>query len=481
MKIDENAPLKFWPGQAALLDSDADEVALISGAGFGKSHVLGYKAVQLVLKNQGWFHGHEGVDVNHLRVVLGAPDLKFLSKRSIPAVREAISVIERRSGRRLTARTGRSKDGFYGGTQPRIEFASGIDLDCYPLVDEGSAVAVDIAALLVDEVTMLKRRAILHRARNRVRDKRALFMQKVFVGTPETGHWFYDEMYDELDNPREGKHIITASSLENPYLPDNWFTTMREAGELYVRQQVLGEWVKGSSGERFAHAFDPRRHCVSMGEVNVRNRKYQFILGIDPGYRTGSWLVIWHNKHRNEFWVYDEIVVKNKTTEDVVMELTKRGYGRHNIKMIGCDADAAKMRSGSREVDLIRKHLGRTPRYRGGRHKLNKAVRIREDYIHKLLIDERLKLNSRLIPRGNKTSCLYNSLRYYSSKRIRGEDGLYIDKPTYETDKRWKHAIDALHYALMHVDHRGYSPITMAYTVSRSQDPDERHEIMGVK
>ena len=478
MEID-SSDLVFWPGQAEFLSSESDEVALITGAGYGKSHVLGYKAVDIVLRNQGWHHGHTGADVNHLRIALGAPDKKFLDKRSIPAVREAISVIERMSGKRITARTGRGKDGFFGGHHPRIEFISAIDLDCYPLVDESSAVAVDLAAFLVDEVTMLKNRNILHRIRNRVRDeRRSLFMQKAFVGTPETSHWFYDEFYDEYGDVKANKHVIRASSLENPFLPDAWFESMKEAGEVYVRQQVLGEWVRGRSGERFADAFDMRADCIPM-KVDPRNRKYRFMIGIDPGYRTRSRLVIWYNKSQDEFWVVDEIVIKNNTTEDSAKQLASMGYGRHNIQLIGCDVDAAKNRSGKREIDTIKKILGKTPRYRGGHHSLNKESRLREDYIYKLLKEERLKINAKLIPRSSKTHCLVNALRFYSHRSFKNQEGEYVDKPSQETMQKWKHPIDALHYVLLWTDRKGYKPIQMAYSLTRSRDPEERRSIMG--
>tara|TARA_Y100001973_G_C5207560_1_gene342717 strand:- start:5525 stop:6967 length:1443 start_codon:yes stop_codon:yes gene_type:complete len=479
MEIESN-DLVFWPGQAEFLQSTEDEVALITGAGYGKSHVLGYKAVDIVLRNQGWHHGHTGADVNHLRIALGAPDKKFLDKRSIPAVREAISVIEQKSGKRLTARTGRGKDGFFGGHHPRIEFTSAIDLDCYPLVDESSAVAVDLAAFLVDEVTMLKNRNILHRIRNRVRDeRRSLFMQKAFVGTPETSHWFYDEFYDEFGEVKPRKHVINASSLENPFLPDSWFEAMKEAGETYVRQQVLGEWVRGVSGERFADVFDVKTHCIPMN-INPKNRRYRFMIGIDPGYRTGSWLVLWHNQAQGEFWVVDEIVIKNKTTEQAAKELALKGYGRHNVSLIGCDADASKNRSGVREIDTIKKILGRTPRYRGGHFNLNKKSRIREDYIHKLLSEERIKINSRLIPRSSKTHCLVNSFKYYSNRVFKSEEGEYVDKPSLETVQKWKHPIDALHYVLIWADRKGYKPIQMASMLSSTRDPEERRSIMGL-
>lgn len=470
-------PLRMWKGQSEFYASEADEVALLCGAGYGKSHILGYKAVHHVLKNQGWHHASGGADLRPLRQLVTAPASKYLTQVTIPYIRAAIRDIEERSGQKLTASSGRGRDGFIGGQQPQIEFASGITTTCFPLVDESSVVGYDAFSALVDEVTFVSKRAAVDRLRNRVRDSRALFRQIAYAGTPEQGHWFYDEMHEMDGSVKAGKHVITASSLENPTLPDEWFQRMAEAGEFYVRQQVMGEWVQGSSGERFAHIFDPSRHCIPMpGHGPGSGEKY--ILAFDPGYRTGSWLILWHNKSTGEWWVIDELVVDGMTVEECCQHWLDKGYRRRDFGSVATGHDVDKRRTGHEtDQQVIKRMFGHRPRFKGGSAPDNVDVRIREDAIDKLLREGRLKLNIELLPRNRKVRCLANSLKQYR-KRVVDIDGekTILEQQDSATKRKWAHPIDALHYGLLHSETRLYAQVRLPYSL-KGGTPAQRRKL----
>ena len=108
----------------------------------------------------------------------------------------------------------------------------------YGLHESGNAVAMDSIGLYIDEVTMLRNQDIWQRAQNRCRDPRANTQRIRVVGTPEKGHFIYDDFYDN-DIVKPGCEVFTASSLTNPLLTDQFFQTMASASDFYIDMQYI--------------------------------------------------------------------------------------------------------------------------------------------------------------------------------------------------------------------------------------------------
>lgn len=454
---------KFSPKQAEFIESDEKNVILVSGVGFGKTYSLAHKAIRIALKNTDWFKYHSGAQYDHLRVVYCAPQAKYLTQNSIPAVRSIIAQIEDLSGQKITADTGRNLDGFFGGGQPRIEMANGVDILFFPLPDESSAVSLNACGGLIDEFTFLKNEKVMNRLQHRVRDKRALFLQFAAVGTPEPGHPTYDIIYNEEGEPKKNYHVIQASSLDNPFINKDFFeiNASMSSNINFMRSQLLGEWTGALTGKRFSESFNPDIH-VRPCPFSPKRYGDQFYIGWDPGQQSGSVLILANED--GVWWIVDEIVIQGKTTRAVCAELKVKGYSHRNLIGIGVDIDAARNRAiamseGETDVKIIRDNFFIQPKYRGNRAKVHSNLRIRLNMIEHMLNNNMLYINSDLMPRSKKTMGIVNALRNFDLKPHNREEGMFLDKPTAEAERLWKHPIDALHYALIHWAEHLYKPI----------------------
>uniref|UniRef100_A0A6M3IDM5 Putative terminase n=1 Tax=viral metagenome TaxID=1070528 RepID=A0A6M3IDM5_9ZZZZ len=470
----------FFPTQAKFFHSNAANVALFSGAGFGKSEVLCAKVARNVTMQDGWWEGL-GADARYkpLIFIVGAPNHKYLHNRTMPGVRQWLDRLERMSGRRIRAYSGRAKDGFYGGGMPYQDCLNGVRITFESLHNESSAVATDAASVFVDEGTMLSRASIWNRLSQRVRDTRARLLQKAVVGTPEVDHFLFDFFFEAEGIPRASDEdgynceVFTASSYENPYLPDSWFSDVATtASSEFIKMQVEGEWVKGAGGQRFAKVFDTAAHCIPMN-ISPTNKFAKFFFGVDPGFATGSWLMFWHAAKSDEWWLVDEIVVRGMTTEEAALEAKRRGYGRHNISRLCIDVDARKQNRQTKktDMDIIRDVLGVRPVPSAGANApITRNLRLREDYISSLLERGRLLINERLVPRSRTSLGVVNALRNYSLRKVPDEEGLLEDKPTPETMRKWKHPIDAIFYLLQRADRKTVDRMMIRYdNVPRSR------------
>ncbi|MEK9736245.1 MAG: hypothetical protein VW239_02860 [Candidatus Nanopelagicales bacterium] len=457
------API-IWPGQAEFLESDAYITAAFTGAGFGKSVVLCERVLMDHARQDGWWEGRVDYNSRPLMVVVGAPHEKYLSLRTVPEFKAALQNLEERAGRIFRKKTGRYRDGWYGNALGRRqEMANCVDVVFYPLPTKDSAVAVDVCGFYVDEVTMLTDVEIWRRSIQRVRDSRAKWRGIAVVGTPEEDHFIHEALIDPMSGEsRKGVKVITASTLENPKINIEWFEQIgQQASGIFKEMQVLGKWVRGAGGQRFAHVFDLDRHTAKM---TFDKNKVMFDIGWDPGYRTGSVIIAY--KHRDTWCVVDEIVIKDMTTEEVCDELLRRGYNKKNIRYIGMDPrDADKHRSTSRVTDaeIVYRKIGIRPKrthvgYRTG------EVYVRLDVLETLLDQNKLIINADLLPKSTAHNGIINSIRGFSTRKMKEDAENFVDAPTTETMQRFKHAIDALHYLLMEYEKPEYRKVAMSPT-----------------
>ena len=456
----DDAPI-VWEGQAEFLEEEeADIVALLTGAGYGKTKILVDKCIRNVARQDNWHLNRPGAHLDHLKFIYAAPHDKYLTERSIPAMKAACDLFEGLTGRRLRATTGRSRDGYFGGGTKRQEFRNGVDVLYYPLYDASSAVSVDAGGVFVDEATLLTHPDVWLRLQQRLRDPRAKFHQTCIVGTPEEDHFIRDLLADEEGNAMPGVKIINGSSVENPMLPMSWFEQMgQQASPAYIKAQVHGGWVAGMGGQRFAEVLKPEM-IGNMAGLTPLNTAHKFYLGWDPGYATGAVVVLYYYAPHRQWWVFDEVAITGQTTQQTCDALIAKGYNRNNVLGIGVDIDARKLRSSAvnatyTDYNVIRENFGQTPQFLHNQHAFNRELRLRLDVIDTLMSDGRLVFNKALEKKSRTALGVINSIRKFALKKIEGTD-LFEDKPTPETLRLWKHFIDAIHYALVHFDKATY-------------------------
>jgi len=452
----------LWIGQAEFMQSEEYITGLFTGAGYGKSHILCERVLCDVSKQDGWWAGRVDYNSRPLLMVIGAPHERYLSARTVPEFRAACDRMEERLSRGIRRRTGRNGDGWFGGNgHRRQELANAVDVTFYPLPTRDSAVAVDVAGFYVDEVTMLTDVDIWRRSLQRVRDSRARSRQIAVVGTPEEDHFIRDSLIDEATgDARPNVRVITDSSISNPLLPIEWFETMgQQASEQYKEMQVMGNWVKGAGGQRFTHLFDMDT-MVLPSMVNPRDPRYQFYLGWDPGYRTGSVVICWRHPATGIWCITDEVVIRDMTTEAVCDELLARGYNFMNIKYIGLDPRDANKRTatnGSTNSEIIYRKLKIRPKHKIIRntHHLNTRL----DVLASMLAAGKIVFAENLKPKTSASPGVINGIRNFATKKMASDPENFIDKPTPETLEKWKHYIDALHYVFMEYERGEYQRV----------------------
>ena len=114
MQFDVASEPVCWEGQAEFLDAMDHIVVLLTGAGYGKTKILVDKTIRNVCAQDNWHLNYPGAVSDHLKYIYAAPHDKYLTARSIPAMKAQCDYVEATAGHRIRARTGRSRDGFFG-------------------------------------------------------------------------------------------------------------------------------------------------------------------------------------------------------------------------------------------------------------------------------------------------------------------------------------------------------------------------------
>jgi len=469
---EEFAEFMIWDGQAKFLEAKKRRVGLFTGAGYGKSKILATRAIMDGVKQDGWWEGELAGDWkgNPLRLIMAAPHSRYITNRLAPAFRGMLSAFETHIGRQITAPTGKHRNGWFDSKdERRQEMKSGIVYSFYGLHDEESAISADVGGVYIDEGTFLTNQGIWTRANQRVRDPRAIESHVCVVGTPEKSHFLYEVFFDPTTGePRPDVDAFTDSALSNPMLEPEFFEDAAHASPLMVDMQVFGKWVKGVGGQRFSQSFDESVHLV---EMDMNPRKYPHLmwhLGLDPGWASGSLVMMRKSQVHDAWMLYDEIVIEGMQLEEVLAECKSRGYRLGNIKTFSSDPkDSHKRHSNalSKEsvADIIKRVMGIRPKC----YQIPNtgALLTRLDVIAMLLQEKKLFINRALLPRSRKVRGIVNSLRNFAFKEVKDLEGHFIDEITVETKNEWKHSIDAVHYVLMNNEYGAYRKVQLGANV----------------
>jgi hypothetical protein len=467
---DPDSSMDVWPAQLEFLMAEEPVIGMFTGAGYGKTKILCWRALIDHTKQDGWWDVIDDPRVlktNPLRFILGAPSSAYIVHRLFPEMKDVVRKTEQIVGRQLTMPTGRNRDGVFDSGQKRqIEMANGLTIIFQGMDKEESAVATDAAGLYIDEATMMVSQPIWTRATMRVRDPRAKHKTIACTGTPELGHFLREEFFDPFTGKtRPGYRVFEDATINNPMIDMNFFRRYQNVNSNFVDMQVFGKWVQGQGGERFAHLFNAERHLKRVS-ITPQTPGAQFIFGWDPGYATGHIVVAYHKRSANQIIFVDELPVKNLTTYEQCDILVSRGYhARHgNIQSILMDPnDAGKRKSNSKVTDaqIVYEKLGIRPKYTDVLG-YNAELRTRNDVLAEMLESGRLLFSDRLAPLSRRDPGVINSILNYELKPVsKSEEASYVDKPTSTTIKLWKHGTDATHYILMELEKEVYRRVRM--------------------
>jgi hypothetical protein len=459
--------LDAWPAQMEFLTAEDPVIGMFTGAGYGKTRTLCWRGTIDHTKQDFWWDRCDDWRANPLHFIYGAPTSRYIVDRLAPEQLGVIARWEAAIGRPLTKPTGRGRDGYFDSQQKRrLEMANGVTIHFHGLDKEESAVATDAAGLYVDEATMMQVQGIWTRATMRVRDARALSRTIACTGTPELGHFLREEFFDPLTGKvREGYRVFEDATLNNPVTPPEFFKRYRNVSEVFVDMQVFGKWTQGQGGERFAHLFRPEAHLRPMN-IAFQQPGVQFDIGWDPGYATGQVVIMYYKASMNKWFVVHEIPIVNEDTRTIARRIRDLGvharYG--NLRMIGLDPNDAKKRKSNgvvTDAQIIYEELGVRPKFYDV-HGFNAELRTRNDVLANMLIENRIVFNDTMTPTHRRQPGCINSILNYSLKEAdREDDAKFLDHPTAATKKLWKHAIDAIHYVLMHYETTVYRRVRM--------------------
>lgn len=480
---EEYAEFMVWDGQAKFLESQKRRIGLFTGAGYGKSKILATRAIMDGVKQDGWWEGPLAGDWkgNPLRLVMAAPHSRYITMRLAPAFRGMLTAFENHIGRTISSPTGKYRNGWFDSKdERRQEMKNAVVYNFYGLHDEDAAIASDVGGMYIDEGTFLASQNIWTRANQRVRDPRALTSHTCVVGTPEKSHFLYEIFFDPTtDLPRPDVDVFTDSALSNPMLKPAFFEDSAHASPQMIDMQVFGKWVKGLGGQRFSRSFDESIHLVDM-DMDPRTYPHlQWHLGLDPGWATGSMIMMRKSQKHNAWMLYDEIVIEGMQLEEVLAETKRRGYKLGNIRSIASDPkDSHKRHSNSLSkesvADIIKRVMGIRPKCYLVPN--TGALLTRLDVIELLLLEQRLFINRALLPRSRKTRGIVNALRNFSFKEVKDLEGHFVDEITVETKNEWKHSIDALHYILMHNEYAAYRRVALGANSTKSRRKQEEED-----
>lgn len=199
-----------------------------------------------------------------------------------------------------------------------IKINNGGSIYILGLDDETRIRSMNVGCIFVDEMSELTEAEymeLLYRLRLDVGSR------QIFSATNPAGpsHWAYKRFYMEKSDDRE---IITACSLENPYLPADYIKSLKEMDGTLYKRYVEGQWI----------AMDDLVFPNFNREIHVKNidrdeKLEEYFLGIDYGQTHPSALILM-GKTRDRLFVLEEYY-KQDTGIDKLRDLIRNVHERY--------------------------------------------------------------------------------------------------------------------------------------------------------
>jgi len=378
--------------------------ALVAGYGYGKTVAAWYKALDLANANRG-FTGAVYMPTHKLINTVLLPAFEELqAKHNIPAtINKSEFTIKIR---------------FEDGQVSTILLAS--------MDRPERIVGYNLAWFVCDEIDTLplaKATSVWNKMLGRLRVGN--FRQGAVVGTPESLNFLYK--YWEESPPSPHYKLYRASSLENPYLPDDFFQRLFDSyGEKAIQAYIHGKFVN-LHGETVYDAFDRKRHVKTLDEVfghSAHGRLFQHYTGMDFGWANPS-SILFAKVYNNHMYVYNEF----EKPQYKLWDFLDASLGKRESHALAdwCDPSGKKKLENAPQTNLdIMKSKGMNPRY------LIANIMEGVNVVNNLLEKDRLHIHPRC---KGLIDCLESNSRTFDSK------GNWVDYTQHD-----KHAVDALRY-----------------------------------
>lgn len=293
----------YLPHQGAFLaDRTSKFLGLVGGWGCAKTHSIILKAIDTAEIN------------SPIPTLIVEPTVPMVRGALIPAIRELL--VDWGVWRRTHwARRDNNFTIPINGKPCNLWLRSASDPDSLAGGNLGCA-CVDEAGL--DKISPDAARQI----RARLRHKKAKLHQFCAVGTPDMGRrgWFYD--YFE-GKPLPGSRLIRASSLDNPFLPEDYVTEMLSGMDDISRRRYLAGEFLDLHGRVYTH-FDRESHLGTLPQDFIRQGRP--FMACDFGSRVIAWLFgrIIDVGDTQVIYVTGEQILENSSTIEAAQLATER-------------------------------------------------------------------------------------------------------------------------------------------------------------
>ncbi len=213
----------------------------------------------------------------------------------------------------------------------------------------------------VDELTYATEDAWL-RLEARLRDPQAKRLCGFGVFTPKGFDW----VHRKFASGGDGYELIQAEPFENTHIleavPDYYDRLKRSYDPKFYEQEVLGRFLNVRQGRAY-YAFSRADHVRKAGYNEVLPIHWTWDFNVSP------MCSLICQRHDDEVWVLDEIVLPTSSTPEVCREFVarwgKHGAGPNRRVLIYGDASGAHSHSvsGRSDYDVIREFFRGLPEF----------------------------------------------------------------------------------------------------------------------
>jgi PBSX family phage terminase large subunit len=257
--------------------------------------------------------------------------------------------------------------------------------------------------------------------RLRLNDARALL-----TTTPSGFNWLY-HYWIELANDVYG--MITASTRENKYLDEDFVENLEASyTEEFAEQEIEGKFVtfEGLVYSEFSH--DQKNGNLREFDIDP---SWQRVRAIDFGY-TNPFVCLWGAVDDDgRLWIYDEYYQRRRLISEHAGVIKDTDRGEFRWTVADWDAqDRAELEKAGVPTQKAQKEI------MTGIQKVKARLKRQADGMPRLIIHQR---------------CV-NLLKEFSSYRWNPKSKGGKEEPIKELD----HAMDALRYMVMEIDHGGF-------------------------
>lgn len=299
---------ELLPHQLAFIeDVTTPEIALVAGYGAGKSTSIVVKAIHLASLNI----GYTGVVVE--------PSFPMIMEPLLPLMFDALETygipyrFRKSPNPILTLR-------FEGGDST-ILFKSAEQMD--------KLRGINAAWIIVDEIDTLgasKAKQLWQILQGRVRYGHT--RQACCASTPEGYGFLYEHFVMDTLDKLEGRRIIKARTYDNPFLPEDYITTLlKNYPEAMINAYLNGEFVNLTSGNVY-HSFNRNINATTKNMDDFPEKGRVIHIGLDFNINNCAATIIVIDK--GKIYIVDEIT-KQHNTEAMIKEI-KRKYGDRMVR-----------------------------------------------------------------------------------------------------------------------------------------------------